>query len=197
MIELSNVDFFYKEGNYVFKNFSLSLTDKKKYLLQGKNGTGKTTLLKILLGVLKTKNGKVILEYDKRKTLFIPSTPFYEPYLNLGDFIDFYLKKMIKIPDDKINIDKILTTLSLQDHKNTLCKDLSKGTIQKIIISPLFTDYDWDCLFMDEPFEHLDMDTCSILREKILKSDSLAVLINHKEYILEDNLNVRFERISI
>lgn len=196
MIELSNIDFFYKEGNYIFKNFTLSLRDKKKYLLQGKNGSGKTTLLKIILGILKIKNGKITLAYDRRKTLFIPSTPFYEPYLQLGDFIEFYLKKMIKIPDDKINMDKILSTLSLQNHKHTLCKDLSKGTIQKIIISPLFTDYDWDGLFMDEPFEHLDMDTCAILREKILKSNSLVVLINHKEHILEENLNV-FERISI
>ncbi|NHC21529.1 ATP-binding cassette domain-containing protein, partial [Bacillus sp. MM2020_4] len=83
MIELKNIDFFYQEENYILKNYNLTLLDNKKYWLQGKNGTGKTTLLNILLGINKVNEGNCYLNYNKNKTLFIPSTPFYEPYMSL------------------------------------------------------------------------------------------------------------------
>lgn len=197
MISLKNIDFFYNEDKFIFKDFNLTLEDKKKYLIQGKNGTGKTTLMRILLGISKVKSGEVILSYNKQKVLFIPSTPFYEPYLNLEEFTKFYLNQMIKIPNNQFEMETLMSHLSLKEHRKTLCKDLSKGTIQKIMISPLFTQYNWDCLLMDEPFEHLDMDTCNILKEKISQSNSLVVLINHKEHLLDEEVLTVFERVSL
>lgn len=195
MIELKNIDFFYKEKEFILKDYTLSLNDKTKYWLKGKNGSGKTTLLKISLGILKVKNGSCVLNYNKKKTLFIPSTPFYEPYMSLEDFLTFYLNKMLNMNIGHNSIKKLIVKLELESNKQTLCKDLSKGTIQKIIISPLFTDFQWDCLFMDEPFEHLDMDTCNLLKNKIIGLNSFVLIINHKEHLLENSMD--FERINL
>ncbi|MEC0271570.1 ATP-binding cassette domain-containing protein [Peribacillus frigoritolerans] len=195
MIELKNIDFFYKEKEFLLKDYTLCLNDKIKYWLKGKNGTGKTTLLKILLGILKVKNGTCVLNYNKKKTLFIPSTPFYEPYMSLEDFLTFYLNKMLNMNLDYKSINEVIVKLELESNRHTLCKDLSKGTIQKIIISPLFTDFQWDYLFMDEPFEHLDMDTCKLLKSKIISLNSFVLIINHKEHLLENTID--FERIHL
>lgn len=134
---------------------------------------------------MKVKKGNTILKYNKHKILFLPSTPFIEPFMPLNMFISFYLNKMlnIKVPKEKINL--IIKELDLTKHKTTLCKDLSKGTIQKIIISPLFINYKWEGIFMDEPFEHLDMDTCMTLSKKIANFDGFIIIINHKEYLLD------------
>ncbi|GEK35645.1 ATP-binding cassette domain-containing protein [Kurthia sibirica] len=186
MINLNKIDFFYEENKEIFKDFSLDLNEKSKYWLKGNNGTGKTTLLKILLGVLKVKKGSVLLDYNKKKSLFIPSTPFYEPFMKLEDFLKFYLNKVLKLKLTQKDVNEIISSLDLEVHRNTLCKDLSKGTIQKIIISPLYTKFDWDCLFMDEPFEHLDMKTCELLKNRINKFEGFIFIINHKDHILYD-----------
>jgi len=184
LIELKNIDFFYHEENYIFKDFSLSLLDNKKYWLQGKNGSGKTTLLNIILGINKVNEGNCYLNYNKSKTLFVPSTPFYEPYMLLEDFLLFYLNKMLKIPKQFINLDELIKLLGLESNRHTSCKDLSKGTKQKIIISALFTDYPWEYLFLDEPFEHLDMATCELVKDRIFNVESFVFIINHKEHLL-------------
>lgn len=185
MIELKNTSFFYDEKEMIFENLNLVLNDNRKYWLKGKNGIGKTTLLKILLGIIKVKKGEAILEFDKEKTLFVPSTPFYEPYMTLNDFLDFYLRKMLKISYNKSDLEDLMINLELLEFRKTLCKDLSKGTIQKIMISPLFIGHKWEYLFLDEPFEHLDMNTCESLKKKVIGLDSFLLIINHKEHLLE------------
>ncbi|MGG2028762.1 ATP-binding cassette domain-containing protein [Gottfriedia sp. S16(2024)] len=191
MIELKNIDFFYHEENYIFKDFSLTLFDNKKYWLQGKNGSGKTTLLNIILGINKVNEGNCYLNYNKSKTLFVPSTPFYEPYMLLEDFLLFYLNKMLKIPNQFINLDELIKLLGLESNRHTSCKDLSKGTKQKIIISALFTDYPWEYLFVDEPFEHLDMATCELVKERIFNGETFVFIINHKEQLLSNIYDIK------
>lgn len=184
MINLKNIDFFYQESNYIFKNFNLELQDQKKYWLKGKNGSGKTTLINILLGILKVKKGICELNYHKTRTLYVPSSPFYEPFMEVYDFMMLYLNKILKIPMNEEQLVEIMHQLDLINHRSTLCKDLSKGTIQKIIISPLFTNFSWEYLFLDEPFEHLDMKSCQLLKNKIMQSECFTFLINHKEELI-------------
>ena len=59
MLEISNITFGYKKGMNVLENFSLSYNEPGIYGLLGKNGTGKSTLLYLMVGLLRAQHGTV------------------------------------------------------------------------------------------------------------------------------------------
>ena len=63
MIKIENLEFNYSK-HQVFKDINLTLEEGKIYGLLGKNGVGKTTLMKIIAGLPKSNNGKCIVNYN-------------------------------------------------------------------------------------------------------------------------------------
>lgn len=61
MVELKEISFSYNSEEKIFNDFSLKLNEGRFYGLLGKNGTGKTTLLKIISGTLLVKSGEAII----------------------------------------------------------------------------------------------------------------------------------------
>ena len=61
IIELQNIHFEYSESKPLLKNLSFHLKEGEKIALTGKNGTGKTTLFHIIMGLLPIKSGKIYL----------------------------------------------------------------------------------------------------------------------------------------
>ena len=78
MIEVSNISFSYPhQKERVFDGFSLKLEENKIYGLLGKNGTGKSTLLYLIAGLLRPKSGKVSVDgidaYERRAEMLAES----------------------------------------------------------------------------------------------------------------------------
>ena len=138
----------------------------------GPNGAGKTTLLRILTGQLQPTSGSVeVLGVDalkkpiKVKDLvgIVPEVESPPSYLTGYEYL-YFVGKVRRLTDLEDRIDKWLTFFDLEGKKGVICKDLSKGMRQKLMIASAFM-HDPQLVFLDEPFINLDPVYQKLLRE--------------------------------
>lgn len=177
MIKIENLSFSYGRKS-VIENLSLELPDRGVFALMGPSGCGKTTLLYLISGLLKAKNGKIQRDSDKI------AYSFQEPRLleqkSALENVKFVLNDKDKDKDkDKIAI-SFLTDLGLEAEANTLPRQLSGGMKQRVSLARALA-FDGDVSLFDEPFNGLDEAikerAAALLRKK--GEDSLVILITH------------------
>lgn len=131
--------------------------------LIGPNGAGKSTLMKALMGSVKLDDGTVrVLGLNpnaedlriKAYTGFVPESESPPSFLTLSEFLDFVLHS--RGMDSSLNKKKMWTTFfDLEGHTNTIARNMSKGTRQKLMLSSAFI-HEPPLLLLDEPFINLD-----------------------------------------
>ncbi len=131
--------------------------------LFGPNGAGKTTMLRILTGQLRPTEGDalvlgvdVVREPLKVKALvgIVPEVESPPSYLTAYEYLEF-VGRVRKVDALDARVARWLAFFDLNDERDTLCKDLSKGTRQKLMIAAAFL-HDPGLVFLDEPFINLD-----------------------------------------
>ncbi len=131
--------------------------------LFGPNGAGKTTMLRILTGQLRPSSGiaqvlgvDVLAEPLKVKALvgIVPEVESPPSYLTATEYLEF-VARVRKLDGVNARVAKWLTFFDLEGERDTLCKDLSKGTRQKLMLASAFI-HDPQLVFLDEPFINLD-----------------------------------------
>jgi len=129
----------------------------------GPNGAGKSTLLRILTGQLEpTAGGAKVLGYApgtdtvplKRNVGIVPESESPPSFLTGLEYLEFVCR-LRGLSDSAARIRKWLEYFDMADKKDTLCKDMSKGTRQKIMLASAFIHRP-PLLFLDEPFINLD-----------------------------------------
>jgi ABC-2 type transport system ATP-binding protein len=140
----------------------------------GPNGAGKTTLIRILTGQLEPTSGSVsVLGVDvvkdpiKVKELvgIVPEVESPPTYLTGYEYM-YFVGKVRKLDNLEDRIDKWLTYFDLETKKGTICKDMSKGMRQKLMLASAFM-HEPELLFLDEPFINLDPIYQKLLRDYI------------------------------
>lgn len=167
------------DNNLLYENISFNIYKGQKVGLIGGNGTGKTTLFKMILNRMKPDSGKIELgvsvfpEYfdQEQKNLDLDKTIIDEvwdkyPYLTHYD-IRSYLAKFMFIGDDIFNI----------------VGDLSGGERSRITLLELMLS-DSNFLLMDEPTNHLDIDSKETLEDALIDYEATAFMISHDRYFL-------------
>ena len=131
--------------------------------LFGPNGAGKTTMLRILTGQLRPTEGvarvlgvDVVQDPLKVKSLvgIVPEVESPPSYLTAYEYLEF-VARVRKVDAVDARVAKWLEFFDLREDRDTLCKDLSKGTRQKLMIAAAFL-HDPELVFLDEPFINLD-----------------------------------------
>jgi ABC-2 type transport system ATP-binding protein len=129
----------------------------------GPNGAGKTTLLKILSGQLESSNGSArILDIDalakpievKKVIGIVPEVESPPSYLTGREYL-YFVGRVRKVEDIRDKIDYWLDFFELREKEDVICRDLSKGMRQKLMIASAFI-HKPNLLFLDEPFINLD-----------------------------------------
>ena len=129
----------------------------------GPNGAGKTTLIRILTGQLDPTSGSYrVLGVDgvkeplKVKELIgiVPEVESPPSYLTGYEYL-YFVGKVRKLDNLEDRIDKWLTFFDLETKKGIICKDMSKGMRQKLMLASAFI-HEPELLFLDEPFINLD-----------------------------------------
>lgn len=142
---------------------SISMEEGESFCLLGPNGSGKTTTIGILTGSLSATAGKaVVMGVDvaadpigvKRKIGIVPEMEYPPSFLTVREYLDLVCS-LRKVDDPRPKIDRWIQFFGLEDKENALCKDLSKGTKKKVMLSAAFV-HDPKLLFLDEPFLDLD-----------------------------------------
>lgn len=191
MIQLKKISFGYKKNQQLFKELDLSFESGKIYGLLGKNGTGKTTLIKIMAGLLQPGSGVCVTEREDvfnrtpsaLNQIFVVPEEFSLPNITLKQYVsinspfytNFSLEKFKEYSKEfELPENKKLNTLSFGQKKKFL---LSFGLATNARI-----------LFLDEPTNGLDIPSKSQLRKIIasaLTDQSSIVISTHQARDLE------------
>ncbi|DAC28117.1 MAG TPA: ABC transporter ATP-binding protein [Candidatus Poseidoniales archaeon] len=129
----------------------------------GPNGAGKSTFIKLLTGQLKPSKGKIEVlginaiknpQKVKANIGIVPESESPPSYLTPVEFLQFVAKlRDLEEVDEKVEY--WMEWFGLEDKRNTMCKDLSKGQRQKVMLASAFI-HKPKLLFLDEPFANLD-----------------------------------------
>lgn len=198
-IKFSKVYFSYKKSKQVFKNININLNTSKVYKLVGENGSGKTTFIKLLLGLYEPSNGNI---YINSKSLKRINKVNYRNKISVISQKNFLyndtIKKNILYGQNEINekkykdllnifnLTKILSGLDITEDtqigENGV--KLSGGEIKKIcILRGLMKEA--DIYVFDESFNNLDLTSKNNLKEYISKmlKDKLVIIIKHIDIV--------------
>ena len=196
MIEVNNISFRYPGTKHnVFSNFSMSLEANNIYGLLGKNGTGKSTLLYLISGLLRPANGEVKVDGrlatdrlpEMLKDMFIVPEEFNLPAVTLDTYVKinkpFYPNFSQEVLESCLKDFELPQTLKLNE--------LSMGQKKKVYMSFALaagTKY----LFMDEPTNGLDIPSKTQFRRVIANnmSDERTLIIStHQVHDVETLLD--------
>ena len=162
---------------------SFFLQEGEKVGIIGINGTGKSTLLKILAGMEEPDEGKVI-RAQGMVVRFLPQHPSFRPEDTLIEALLRENGKTEEEATDPITDAKnMMTRLGITDFNET-CGHLSGGQKKRLaLISVLLTPS--DILILDEPTNHLDGDMAEWLEEVLKKRKNAVIMVTHDRYFLD------------
>ncbi|MBD1433302.1 ABC-F family ATP-binding cassette domain-containing protein [Sphingobacterium sp. DN00404] len=198
---------------WLFTNLHFALQKGDRVALVGINGTGKSTLLKILAEQIVPTEGKVVKERGI-KIGFLSQEPSFNGMETVNDFIysaDNEQQQLIKayenlLISDKIderilaeltdklsaleaweyeyNIKTILNRLQISDFNQTI-DSLSGGQRKRLSLAKLLID-EPDVYVLDEPTNHLDIETIEWLEKLLTTGNKTVLLVTHDRYFLDN-----------
>lgn len=167
----------YNNLKCIAKDISFSIHDHDKIGLIGLNGTGKSTLLKILAGQ-EDYTGEIMKKKDLRIN-YLPQNPQFQPHYTILQQV--YEEVEHDIPEYEIK--SILNRFQLTNHQQCI-NELSGGQKKRVALAITLIK-PCDLLLLDEPTNHLDHEMIEYLEKFLLKFNKGLVMITHDRYFLE------------
>ncbi len=173
-------------------DLSIEVAEGESFCLLGPNGSGKTTTIGILTGSLAPTAGTAtVMGIDvtanpmgvKEKIGIVPEMEYPPSFLTVREYLDLVCS-LRKVDDPKPKIDHWIEFFDLKKKEDVMCKDLSKGTKKKVMISAALV-HNPKLLFLDEPFLDLDPIVQRNVREYLKKYVAEGGTIFLSTHILE------------
>jgi len=198
MLLINNLSFS-RNSITIFENLNLSLSNRSITQIRGKNGSGKTSLLQVILNILECKTGEIFWEGKNIKknifnfyneTTFIMDHNTCTRKLTVLDNINFWSGlSSSKLTNNEIIL--LLETFNIEKYQNTKTMYLSSGEIKKLELLRLILEQKklW---ILDEPYNHLDDFSIQILNQTFIdhiKKDGVILFTSHLNPSI-DNLEV-------
>ena len=165
----------------LLQDISLSIHEGEKIGLIGANGTGKSTLLKIVAGIEEPDSGRVVYTNDVKRA-FLPQHPEYDGDLTVAEQAAEYMAEVDpKTPDFACR--SMMTKLGVRDF-NAKMKELSGGQRKRVAMAAVLSA-GADFLILDEPTNHMDNDVIAYLEDFLVKYKGAVLMITHDRYFLD------------
>ena len=173
------------------KNTGSDKQNPNLYIIAGPNGSGKTTFLKCLLGLVIPDSGSLTLNkqpvlgsWDYRRHLgYMPQIGRYPDNMRIGQVFDM-IKEIRRDTYSRLD-DDLLKAFEIDKIAHKAMRTLSGGTRQKVSACLAFL-FDPDVLVLDEPTAGLDPVASEILKEKVLAEKAKGKLVLVTSHILSD-----------
>jgi len=199
MFILQNISYIHSDRELLFDNINLSVNSKEKVAIIGNNGTGKSTLLKIIAGQISQSTGNIT----------ISSKPYYVPQI-VGQFDNLTVAQAIGIADRLNALSEILSgnvteenLLALNDDwtiekrcqealscwklddldLNAKMQTLSGGQKTKVFLAGIKI-HNPEIVLLDEPSNHLDLSARNLLYQFIKETSCSVAVVSHDRTLL-------------
>ena len=196
IINLTNITKFYTERK-LFEKASFYLQENEKVGIIGINGTGKSTLLKIIAGIEEPDDGSVI-RANHVVTHYLPQNPEFDSDMTV---IEAVLSQTKEAKAGNWNLESdaksMMTRLGITDFSQKV-GELSGGQRKRLaLVAALVVPC--DVLLLDEPTNHLDAAMSDWLEETLKKWRGTLVMVTHDRYFLDSVCNriIEVDRGSI
>ena len=201
IVQLKNVSKQYKDANFKLENISFDINKKEVIGIIGRNGTGKSTILKMINGIVSYDSGDILYKNSSIKNMYASTLrntrknlAYIFQHSNLIDNKTVYyhlslVYKLNKVSVDKKKIDDILEFMNITRLKNSLCGSLSGGEQQKVAIAMALLQ-EPEVLLCDEISSALDTNSekeiFALLNKLRTTTDISIVMISHSLSLLKN-----------
>ena len=176
----------------IFDKASFFLQEGEKAGILGINGTGKTTLLRMIVGEDEPDEGQIIRAKGKVIS-FLPQNPVFNPDENMLSAVlhfenyDSSLEKADQLRVSESDAKAMLSKLGVTDFDKT-CGQLSGGERKRLaLVKTLMAPA--DILILDEPTNHLDQEMADWLEDTLKRFKKTILMITHDRYFLDSICN--------
>ncbi|GFZ34045.1 ABC transporter ATP-binding protein [Clostridium zeae] len=193
-LKIKKLNFNY--DNFSIKDINLSVESSDILGITGLNGSGKTTLLKIIAGILPSDgvfiNEEPLSVKNRHVISYMESDTFLYELLTFDEMLYLVMSICSVNKGQSLAIDEIINILNLNKYRNTLIKELSLGTRQKLSFLLSIVD-DPQILLLDEPFNGIDNESIDlivdILKGMVKEKKKIIILTSHNIELVNNLCN--------
>ena len=181
----------------LFEHIGFNINEGDKIALIALNGTGKTSLLKILAGKDKSDSGGKITFLKEIRIAFLEQEYPFDPEKDIFSQIMSHSAALTAGMDEEHlweyerKVKQFLTSLNLPDPGQKM-KELSGGEVKRVAIAEMLAS-EADFFIMDEPTNHLDIDAIEYLEGYLSRSRCTLLMVTHDRYFLDKVCNTIME----
>ena len=181
----------------LFEKIGFSINEGDKIALIAPNGTGKTSLMRILAGKDKSDSGGKIMFLKDIKIAFLEQEYPFDPERSIFDQIMTSSTEFTSGLDQEHlweyerRVIKFLTNFNLTDPDQKM-KELSGGEVKRVALTQMLAS-EAEFFIMDEPTNHLDIDAIEFLEGYLSKSRCTLLMVTHDRYFLDRVCNIVME----
>lgn len=181
----------------LFEHIRFNVNEGDKIALIAPNGTGKTSLLRILAGKDKSDSGGKILFLKDIRIAFLEQEYDCDPQNGILDQILLHCQNFLSHCDDEHKaefvqkVKEFLGNFGLHD-TNRKMGELSGGEVKRVALSEMLASQA-DFLIMDEPTNHLDIEAIEYLESYLKRSRCTLLMVTHDRYFLDRVCNIVME----
>ena len=181
----------------LFEHIGFNVNEGDKIALIAPNGTGKTSLLRILAGKDKSDSGGRILFLKDIRIAFLEQEYDFRPDAGiLEQVLEHSAAATAGMDSDHLaafrqKLREFLGNFGLQDTERKMC-ELSGGEIKRVALSEMLA-LEADFLIMDEPTNHLDIEAVEYLEGYLKRSRCTLLMVTHDRYFLDRVCNIVME----
>lgn len=164
----------------IFDDVSYGIHQGDKIGIIGINGTGKTTILKIIAGLEEPDEGQIVMQ-DGLRITYLPQNPEFPPNATILDYVaDGKWQRDWATASEAANI---LNKLGITDHEEKI-EHLSGGQKKRVALARTLVN-PADVLILDEPTNHIDNEMASWLEDYLQKFKGALIMVTHDRYFLD------------
>ena len=181
----------------LFEKIGFNINEGDKIALIAPNGTGKTSLMRILAGKDKSDSGGKIMFLKDIKIAFLEQEYDFDPeksiFTQIMDSSTAFTKDLDQehFWEYERRVLKLLTNFNLPDPDQKM-KELSGGEVKRVAITQMLAT-EAEFLIMDEPTNHLDIDAIEFLEGYLKRSRCTLFMVTHDRYFLDRVCNTVME----
>lgn len=176
ILKVENLTFSYEKDTKIFDDLNFQMHGSEMVWIQGANGAGKSTFIKLLVGNLEPDEGEITWGKSVLYSYFAQEQTETMRNKSVHDY--FFEQTKLRWDEAYSVLDSFLFSKQLRKQK---VKNLSPGQKARLTFA-IFSQKEFECLILDEPTNHLDIETKEVIEDAIRNYQGAVILVSHDRY---------------